>query len=137
MAAARATTCGALRTPGADSTAAAFAETLRNLAWLAFLHAMIGGRQDEAGLAGVRRIGRFVQHVLKRVVAHVAQATDFVLGAGDGEIPGEKQRLIACHTHIRPRQHREHVLFECGAALCKLRQLRVGAVAIADRKSVV
>ena len=37
---------------GADSGASALAETIRNLAWLAFLHNLIGGGSNQAGIAG-------------------------------------------------------------------------------------
>ena len=39
---------------GADSGASALAETIRNLAWLAFLHNLIGGGGNQARIAGVR-----------------------------------------------------------------------------------
>ncbi|MDP3675925.1 MAG: PEP-CTERM system histidine kinase PrsK [Novosphingobium sp.] len=39
---------------GADSAAASLAETIRNLAWLAFLHNLITGGGQQAGNAGVR-----------------------------------------------------------------------------------
>jgi putative PEP-CTERM system histidine kinase len=41
---------------GADSAASAVTETLRNLAWLAFLYGLIGGGRDHPGIAGVRPV---------------------------------------------------------------------------------
>ena len=41
---------------GADSSAAALAETARNLAWLAFLHNLITGGGREPGIAGARAV---------------------------------------------------------------------------------
>ena len=41
---------------GSDSTASALAETVRNLAWLAFLHQLITGDRADSGMAGVRPV---------------------------------------------------------------------------------
>ena len=41
---------------GADSSAAALAETARNLAWLAFLHNLITGGDRQSGIAGSRSV---------------------------------------------------------------------------------
>ena len=41
---------------GSDSTASALAETVRNLAWLAFLHHLITGDRADSGMAGVRPV---------------------------------------------------------------------------------
>ena len=61
------------------------------------------------------------------VVAHVAQTADVVVGAGDGEIPGEVQRCVAHDARIG--EHREHAGFELRAAALHLRQLRCDLVA--------
>ena len=41
---------------GADSGASALAETIRNLAWLAFLHNLMGGGRNQAGIVGGRPV---------------------------------------------------------------------------------
>ena len=75
---------------GADSSAAALAETARNLAWLAFLHNLITGGGRLSGIAGARPVlvvlvGVELLHPVLRIAiayappAHPLQVTAFEL----------------------------------------------------------
>ena len=75
---------------GADSGTSALAETIRNLAWLGFLHNLIGGGRNQAGIVGVRPVlavlacVELLHPVLRFAVAslppsHALQGTAFEL----------------------------------------------------------
>ena len=74
--------------------------------------------------------------IAEGVVTHMPQPGNIVFRTGDGEVPGQIQRVVAGRGDPRRLQHREHVAGQCIAALGHRWQLRGPGVAAGGERGL-